>query len=942
MGSEVESSTATTSEEAFLVEVAASLRCNVDIKDRRAFLRTYEHCFIGSEAVDFLVVAKFAASRGDAVSLGKRLLCNHFIHHVSSADMHFEDNGNFYRFLEDEVAPWSDNSTRSMSVASGLGRPSTYGKQGRGVSVDVVTRKFERFLGRQPSTNDDDASSTPSCLTKPSLSMIEQQRAARLRKKGFCPIESLLTVTPASTFGFTDTCSFYFSPHTTHNSIALTVPLVNAMKRAFSSHNLHAREAAVHGVRRQVLKAADATDKNWMYLKNIQGHHGNDVRVFYRNAAGGFHTVLTVGPVHVAPATFVAHFLDNNERKKMDALYETGLTVEDLLMAHDHGDMRAKTKMIHDEFSHAHATPWVQDPAVPMPDDLMSAVKPAEQMADMYPEAAAAAQEQHHPIHNGGVQRVLYRTMASPSKAVLSARDFVTFQDCFSMTNGAHVVYELSVEHRDVPCKMPNYTRGEVLCLAHIAEPIPGNPNASMLTVVTQVGFKGKMPSFVAKLIFDQLISRSFDSQMCSSSVTENAAELEKKLGNVQYVNNNVVQAEDVSVAVDDGKLGLGDFELLSVLGRGGFAKVMQVRHRETKKVHAMKILKKEELVHEIQIERTHTERSILASVEHPFIVGLSYAFQDSKRLFMVMDFVQGGDLFAHLRKYGAMSEARARLYIAEIALAVNHLHALDIVYRDLKPENILIDADGHIKITDFGLSHFFDPPEYDEDTDVQLASASCSGATSRSNSLCQVTHSFCGTEAYMAPEMLLHVGHGKPIDWWCLGIVACEMLTGVHPFRGESQMRLLSNVVNHDPTLPPSLSPAAVSLIHGFLCKQPKLRLGSHGRKFDDVKSHPFFDGLDWDKVAAKGYPMEFIPHIENDNDVSNFGVQYTSEKFSGGANSSDCSTFDYSHGGDASSSSASLDPSHASSSQQSSESQYRFSGFSFAAPANFNEAGF
>ncbi|KAF0724597.1 hypothetical protein AaE_009770, partial [Aphanomyces astaci] len=113
----------------------------------------------------------------------------------------------------------------------------------------------------------------------------------------------------------------------------------------------------------------------------------------------------------------------------------------------------------------------------------------------------------------------------------------------------------------------------------------------------------------------------------------------------------------------------------------------------------------------------------------------------------MVMDFVQGGDLFAHLRKYGAVSVPRARIYLAEIALAVAHLHALDIVYRDLKPENILVDADGHLKITDFGLSHFFDPPEYDDATDVQVTPASCG----RSNSLCQVTHSFCGTEAYMA-----------------------------------------------------------------------------------------------------------------------------------------------------------------------------------------------
>ncbi|CAK4073594.1 unnamed protein product [Aphanomyces euteiches] len=918
--SSAESSAVTVDATTELAAIAEALRSHVDIKDRKGgFLKTHVHCFVGSEAVDYLVEASYASTRPEAVALGQRLLRHRFFHDVSNPDSPFQDGGNFYRFLEDEVDTKRKQQLRALSgptAGSSRPPPAPLGADGRAVSEDRAKGSLNRHLSRN-----DSCAAPPSGRTR---SLIERQRAARLRKKGFCPIESLLTTGPTSAFEFSDTCSFYFAPHTCHNSIALTVPIVNAMKKAFSSHNMHAREAAVHGLRKQVLKAADSDDKNWMYLKNIQGHHGNDVRVFYRNAAGGFHTVLTVGPVHVAPATFVSHFLDNNERKKMDHLYETGQTVEDLLMAHNR-EMHVKSN-IHAHFSKAH-TPWVGS-TQEMPADLNWAVKPSEGIADMYPEEEAAHHAQTHTDHvNGGVQRILYRTMASPT-SVLSARDFVTFQDCFSMNNGAHCVYEISVEHKDIPAKMKNYTRGEVLCLAHIAEPIPGNPNASMLTVVTQVGFKGHMPKFVAQLIFDQLIARSFDSHTClPTEDTSNV--MEKKLKDVPY-DRSITEDEQ-----NDDKVGLGDFELLAVLGRGGFAKVMQVRHRQTQKVHAMKILKKEELVHDIQIERTHTERSILAAVEHPFIVSLSYAFQDTKRLFMVMDFVQGGDMYAHLRKYGAISPSRARLYIAEIALAVSHLHALDIVYRDLKPENILIDADGHIKITDFGLSHFFDPPEYDEDSDVQRAST-CSGSGSRANSLCQVTHSFCGTEAYMAPEMLLHVGHGKPIDWWCLGIVACEMLTGVHPFRGESQMRLLSNVVNSDPFLPPSLSPEAASLIQGFLCKQSKLRLGSVGRKFEDIKAHPFFADLDWDKVAAKGYPMEFIPHIANDYDVSNFGIQFTSEKFSG-ANSSDCSTTDGSSSGH-----EHHQNSNASLSQASTDSQYRFSGFSFVAPQSFNEAGF
>lgn len=149
----------------------------------------------------------------------------------------------------------------------------------------------------------------------------------------------------------------------------------------------------------------------------------------------------------------------------------------------------------------------------------------------------------------------------------------------------------------------------------------------------------------------------------------------------------------------------LADFDLLAVLGRGGFGKVMQVRHRQTNIVYAMKILKKSELRRRKQVERTNTERSILANVHHPFIVSLHFAFQNSQKLYMVMDFVQGGDFFTLMRKFRRMPEDWVRIYIGEIALALQHLHDMDVVYRDLKPENILFCGDGHCKLTDFGLS---------------------------------------------------------------------------------------------------------------------------------------------------------------------------------------------------------------------------------------------
>ncbi|RLO07903.1 hypothetical protein DYB28_001043 [Aphanomyces astaci] len=576
-----------------LQEVSTSLRSNLEIKDRRSFLRTHSLCFVGSEAVSFLVSAGHAPTRDAAVSLGQRLLCNQFIRGLSNSDGAFLDNSHLFRFLEDEATPVRKaavSTTRPSPRPSSRIRPPASAFRGIysggrswiessfSSSSYRVQQKNRSMDGYDPWYHHDEIASSDAAARTQSL--VDEQRAARLRKSSFCPIESILAVAPTSTVGFSATCSFYFSPHTTHHSIALTVPIVTAMKTAFSSHNMHARETSVHMLRNQVLKAADASDKNWMYLKNITGHHGNDVRIFCRTAAGGVQTVLTVGPVHVAPSTFVQHFLDPSERRKMDALFESSQTVEDLLMAHRRRNkLKQNTAYVHEVFSRAAAAPWV-DEAHPIPDEVAWAVQPSEAMAGMYPEG----EKQQHMASSGGrgktdggVQRVLYRTMASPS-AVLSARDFVTFQDCFSMDNGAHCVYEISVEHRDIPSKMEHYTRGEVLCLAHIAEPIPGNPNASMLTVVTQVGLKGKMPSFVAKLIFDQLIARSFDAQTCGL-VVDGASQMETSLRDVPYdrtVPDDLVRRSTGVSTLDDErdaatgpKVGLDDFELLAVLGRG-------------------------------------------------------------------------------------------------------------------------------------------------------------------------------------------------------------------------------------------------------------------------------------------------------------------------------------------------------------------------------------
>lgn len=239
----------------------------------------------------------------------------------------------------------------------------------------------------------------------------------------------------------------------------------------------------------------------------------------------------------------------------------------------------------------------------------------------------------------------------------------------------------------------------------------------------------------------------------------------------------------------EEGRVSLEDFDLLAVLGRGGFGKVMQVRHRITGEVYAMKILKKSELRRRRQVERTQTERTILAAVRHPFIVCLHYAFQNNQKLYMVMDFVQGGDFFTLMRKFRRLPEEWVRYYVAEIALALQHLHDMDVVYRDLKPENVLLCGDGYLKLTDFGLSRFFEtrpPAAEDMITEDDI-----------------VTRSFCGTEQYMSPEMLLQQGHNYRMDWWCLGLLMHEMISARHPFNGASHYDTLRNMVTKQVSQP-------------------------------------------------------------------------------------------------------------------------------------------
>jgi len=297
----------------------------------------------------------------------------------------------------------------------------------------------------------------------------------------------------------------------------------------------------------------------------------------------------------------------------------------------------------------------------------------------------------------------------------------------------------------------------------------------------------------------------------------------------------------------------LRDFEPIRVVGRGSYGKVVLVKKRRGRGKEeplAMKMLSKAHVVARRQVEHTRAERVILESVDHPFLLRLRYAFQTPSALFLITPFLAGGELFFHLRQAGRFSEELACFYAAEVVLGLGHLHALDIVYRDLKPENILLDAAGHVKLTDFGLSKVLAGPG-------------------------DSTRTFCGTPEYLCPEVLEGLPHGKPVDWWALGVLLWEMLAGSAPFTHPNTQTLYSLIRAGRLTFPSHFSPQAVSLLKHLLQRAPEERLSS----VEEVKSAPFFASIDWDALFHKRIVPPWTPHVNSlDDCITNFDVEYTS----------------------------------------------------------------
>ncbi|TIB99411.1 kinase-like protein [Wallemia mellicola] len=296
------------------------------------------------------------------------------------------------------------------------------------------------------------------------------------------------------------------------------------------------------------------------------------------------------------------------------------------------------------------------------------------------------------------------------------------------------------------------------------------------------------------------------------------------------------------------------DFEFLRLIGRGTFGRVFQVRKKDTKRIYAMKVLSKKEIIAKKEVAHTIGERKILqVSLECPFLVGLKFSFQTEKELYFVTDYKSGGELFWHLQREGRFTEERARFYIAELVLALEHLHKYDIVYRDLKPENILLDATGHVALCDFGLSK----PDLPAD---------------------QLTSTFCGTTEYLAPEVLLNDdGYSMLVDFWSLGVLLFEMCCGWSPFYAEDTQQMYKNICFGKIRFPKGvIGDDGKQFVKGLLNRNPEHRLGSK-RDAAELKEDPFFKSIDWNALANRQVTPPFKPLVESDESVANFDTEFT-----------------------------------------------------------------
>ena len=294
-------------------------------------------------------------------------------------------------------------------------------------------------------------------------------------------------------------------------------------------------------------------------------------------------------------------------------------------------------------------------------------------------------------------------------------------------------------------------------------------------------------------------------------------------------------------------KVQISDFELLQTVGIGSFGRVRLCRHKKNSKVYVMKILKKAEIVKQKQVDHVYSEYNILAILNHPFIVELKGVnVNNPQYLFLILEYVAGGELFSLLRNNINFPVEQAKFYTAHIITIFEYLHSKNIIYRDLKPENILINKNGYLKLTDFGFAKVINNNK---------------------------TYTLCGTPEYLAPEIILNKGHGKPVDWWTMGILLYEMLVGIDPFSDDDPMMIYQKIIKGKIRFPNTIDKNAKSLIKHLLIADTTKRFGCLKNGVKDIVNHRFFNGFDWRSFVFIKMDPPYIPPIKQNDDTSNFG---------------------------------------------------------------------